>query len=227
MKILISIISIFLFLPAMKAQELTREVTKDSFSLVSKTDPRSNQTVWFENRIIQYNTGEIEQKSVLVGNNPAAPIPVTDTAQVMAIYASIQEGIAGSLVSAARTIILQDQAIKRMLENNRAITSAQLPNVFTYIQNQRKFEFVDSSGVTAYKFKVGQGAWQDATIELNANGVPFLKWGGTNSKRITIVAGGFIVVNDYPSAGQELYLYQVEPRWYESLNRSVKLVRFD
>lgn len=224
-----TILFALLFMCALLPAQITsqREVTKDSFALVVKTDPRTNKTAWFENRTVWYNTGEMEFNSALVGNNPAAPIPATDTAQVVAIYAGTQQGLSNSLVSAATTLINQNRIIARMLENNRAITAAGLPSVFSYVASLNQYKFVDSTGVSAlYKFQIGTDPWVNATIEFSG-GKLFLKWGTNQSKELFVVGAGHIVVLNYPTAGKELHLYEVEPRWFVSQDRSVKVVRND
>jgi hypothetical protein len=206
---------------------VTRDVTKDSFSLVVKTDVRTGNRVWYENRLIEYNTGEVEYRSQLVGNNPAMPIPESDTSNILAAYAGIQDGLASNLVSAGRTLILQDVAIAKMLENNRALVSAGLPNLLRYMQDRIMPVFIDSTGATPYRFKVGTANWVNATMERNAQGIPVLKWGASNSRTLTFINPGFMVVNDYPETGKQTFLYALEPRWYESIDRNLKIVRND
>jgi hypothetical protein len=202
-----NLLLIFAVCAAATAAAQSRDVTRDT-TYITNIGGRI-----FETRCIDYDNGE---------SNGCPRRLIGDTTATVAYFATLLQGRAVDLNSAAQVVIRRNAALRAITDLDALVAAAVGQSPLQSIQNTSETPFyTNGAGVTGWTLIDANGT-RPVTFDHNSAGLLRYRINGGTRERL-IVFGEVIRLKNYPATNTDTELYRLPSGSYTNLDRTVTL----
>lgn len=142
-----------------------------------------------------------------------------DSAALISYYANKAVGAAGQISAAALIVMRRGQAIQSLRQWDASVLALTGSSPLRSIQNSIEGAFLSGSWSIQ-----DAGVVKAVTLSKNptTGALRYLVTGSTQ-KAVETFGPGWIMLKNYPTAGQEVSLYQITPKLWSNIERTILL----
>ena len=140
-----------------------------------------------------------------------------DSAAVLRVYADEIEREAAKLAEAARQTVTIPAFSAQSIRRNNILNTQIGARPIIDIQNRYEGQFLETASNTVWQLRSPDNSVQEVTFRKTATGQLIYKV-GEDANKPAILFGQIMRLNNYPAAGQALFLFQLRDRVWQDID---------
>ena len=140
-----------------------------------------------------------------------------DSAAVLRVYADEIEREAAKLAEAARQTVTIPAFSAQSIRRNNILNTQIGARPIIDIQNRYEGQFLETASNTVWQLRSPDNSVQEVTFSKTATGQLIYK-AGEDANKPAILFGQIMRLNNYPSTGQTLFLFQLRDRVWQDID---------